>query len=309
LRRHPLALVLMCVAFVLVRSPDASAWSRQGHMVTAAIAYQELLQSDPAALQAVLALLEQHPHFGDQLAPPRDWDLDSDDRGQAIFMRAARWADDIRSGRHESHSRPTWHYVNYHYSPPTLTRPSRTGDGELLNALRDNGKQLTSNASAADRAVALTWLFHLVGDVHQPLHSVARTTERYPEGDRGGNLFYIRVRPGENTINLHQLWDGLVIGTERFRDVRNRAIEIRNRGGAPNLERLADAGLADFESWAAEGAQAAAEHVYLGGQLRGGTRDSGSLLPSGYLEAIQIIAEQRALLAGHRLAQLLQTSF
>ena len=206
MQRRPLMLVSVCVVLVLGSSPNAAAWSPQGHMVTAAIAYQELRQSDPATLRAVIELLEQHPHFTDRLAPPREWNLDNDDRGQAIFMRAARWADDIRSGRHESHSRPTWHYVNYHYSPPELTPPKASGDGDLLNALRDNRDRLASSASAADRALALTWLFHLVGDIHQPLHSVALTTERYPEGDRGGNSFYIRVRPGEDTINLHQLW-------------------------------------------------------------------------------------------------------
>ena len=68
-------------------------------------------------------------------------------------------------------------------------------------------------------------------------------------------------------------------------------------------------GSADFEAWAAEGAQMAVEHVYLSGQLRGGTRNSGTLLPSGYLDAIRPIAEHRALLAGHRLARLLQANF
>ncbi len=302
-------LVSVCVVLVLGSSPNAAAWSPQGHMVTAAIAYQELRQSDPATLRAVIELLEQHPHFADRLAPPREWNLDDDDRGQAIFMRAARWADDIRSGRHESHSRPTWHYVNYHYSPPELTPPKATGDGDLLNALRDSRNRLASSASGADRALALTWLFHLVGDIHQPLHSVALTTARYPEGDRGGNSFYIRVRPGEDTINLHQLWDALVIGTDCFREVRNRAIEIRGRAATAMADGGTFVGNHDFEAWAAEGAQVAVEHVYLSGQLRGGTRRSGTLLPPGYLDAIRLVAERRALLAGHRLVQLLQANF
>ena len=297
------------MVLVLASAPNAAAWSPQGHMVTAAIAYQELRQSDPATLRAVIELLEQHPHFTDRRAPPRGWNLDDDDRGQAIFMRAARWADDIRSGRHESHSRPTWHYVNYHYSPPELTPPKASGDGDLLNALRDNRDRLASSASATERALALTWLFHLVGDIHQPLHSVALTTERYPEGDRGGNSFYIRVRPGEYTINLHQLWDALIIGTDRFREVRNRAIEIRGLAATSMADGGTLVGSADFGAWAAEGAQMAVEHVYLRGQLRGGTRDSGTLLPSGYLHAIRLIAERRALLAGHRLARLLQANF
>ena len=232
--RRILILAPIVSVLVLANAPSLSAWSRQGHMVTAAIAFQELHQSDPATLRAVIELLEQHPHFANLLAPRREWNLDDEDRQQVIFMRAARWADDIRSGRYESYSRPTWHYVNYHYSPPDLTPPRASVDGDLLNALGDNKERLETSASAVDRALALTWLFHLVGDVHQPLHSIALTGELYPEGDRGGNLFYIRVRPEDRTINLHQLWDGLVIGTDRYRDVRNRAIEIRQRGAALN---------------------------------------------------------------------------
>ncbi len=301
---RPILLSASCLALLLCLAGDAAAWSRQGHMVTAAIAYQELRQSDPAALRAVVELLEHHPHFADQLAPPRSWNLDDEDREQAIFMRAARWADDIRSGRHESYSRPTWHYVNFHYSPPNaLTPPAGSGDGELLNALRDNTATLATSDRAADRAVALTWLFHLVGDIHQPLHSVALTTERYPDGDRGGNLFYIRARPNAQTINLHQLWDTLVIGTDRFQEVRNRAVEIRQRRAAADKERTAGR---DFERWAAEGARIAVEHVYLDGKLRGGTQEAGAVLPAGYLEDIQPIAERRAMLAGRRLARLLR---
>ncbi len=306
MHRHSSTLAVACVILGLIFPGTATAWSRQGHMVTAAIAYQELRQLDPAALRAVIELLEQHPHFDDQLAPPRQWGLDDSDRDQAIFMRAARWADDIRSGRYESHSRPTWHYVNYHFSPPELTPPRPSGDGDLLNALRDNMDRVASDASRAERAVALTWLFHLVGDVHQPLHSVALTTERYPNGDRGGNLFYVRVRAQEQTINLHQLWDTLVIGTDRYRDVRNRAIELRQHRPEDTSE-TPFGGAGDFQAWAAEGARLAIEHVYLDGQLRGGTRESGQVLPNGYLDAIQPIAEGRAALAGHRLAELLRT--
>jgi len=35
------------------------------------------------------------------------------------------------------------------------------------------------------RAIALAWLFHLVGDIHQSLHTVQLFTVEYPKGDRG----------------------------------------------------------------------------------------------------------------------------
>jgi hypothetical protein len=39
------------------------------------------------------------------------------------------------------------------------------------------------------------WLFHLVGDIHQPLHTVQLFTREYPNGDRGGNEICVRVTP------------------------------------------------------------------------------------------------------------------
>jgi hypothetical protein len=36
------------------------------------------------------------------------------------------------------------------------------------------------------RAIALAWLFHLVGDIHQPLHTAQLFTVDYPRRDRAG---------------------------------------------------------------------------------------------------------------------------
>jgi hypothetical protein len=71
--------------------------------------------------------------------------------------------------------------------------------------------------SRCKRAVALCWVCHLVGDGHQPLHTVKLLTTQFPapEGDRGGTRFYIRVREGARTISLHTFWDDLILGSER----------------------------------------------------------------------------------------------
>ena len=64
------------------------------------------------------------------------------------------------------------------------------------------------SASNANRAVALCWILHIVGDMHQPLHNVALFSKPYfPNGDRGGND--ISVLEGDQTKNLHWWWDGL----------------------------------------------------------------------------------------------------
>ena len=53
-------------------------------------------------------------------------------------------------------------------------------------------------------------LIHYFGDIHQPLHSVSRYTDEFPNGDQGGNLFMLQPY-GEQGINeLHALWDSVV---------------------------------------------------------------------------------------------------
>ena len=56
----------MIVAVLLLLSVPtmSSAWNKPGHMVTAAVAYEALKQSDPEALAATVALLHEHPHSG-----------------------------------------------------------------------------------------------------------------------------------------------------------------------------------------------------------------------------------------------------
>ena len=305
--------LLFCpLLLILVASPwgnDALAWSREGHMVTGAIAYARLQAEDPEALARVLALLREHPHFSDLLQAPEDWDLDAEDRALAVFMNAARWADDVRSGRFEKYSESRWHYVNYHYEDGELSPPGApSDDGFLLWALDENQRRLLQGSSH-DRAVALTWMFHLVGDVHQPLHTIAHHAPAHPDGDRGGNLFFVRVRADRDTINLHWLWDDLVIGSDRFTDVRNKAIELRQRPAlAPGALARQSASL-DFRDWAAAGAQLAIEHVYRRGELQSGTREHGLLLPDDYISIVQPLAEERAVLAAYRLARILSDAF
>src|SRR5256885_14208137 len=68
---------------------------------------------------------------------------------------------------------------------------------------------MLADSSAADttRAVALAWVMHLVGDIHQPLHSSSRVTpaEPLPKGDEGGNTFHL-----DDNRNLHAYWDRIL---------------------------------------------------------------------------------------------------
>jgi hypothetical protein len=118
-----------------------------------------------------------------------------------------------------------------------------------------------------EKAVYLCWLFHLVGDIHQPLHTTALFSEVFPHGDKGGNLVYIRL-DGRPT-KLHFLWDGLLSRSLKpgsiNRDVRliEKMIKDDPAFVKKDLEEHKS-----FRSWALEGLTLATPAAYLDGTLK-----------------------------------------
>jgi len=53
----------------------------------------------------------------------------------------------------------------------------------------------------------LSWLLHLIGDVHQPLRSTTRVSTTKPDGDDGGNGVKLT-----SPANLHTFWDDVLGG-------------------------------------------------------------------------------------------------
>src|SRR5205823_1829495 len=143
----------------------ASAWNKAGHMASGAIAFDVLKVESPQTLAAVVALLKRHPQFATR------WEekfagLSEEDQGKHLFMLAARWPDDIRGNKKYDH--PFWHFINYPFKPagqPDSVKPLPPKEENIMQAFRLNLKRLRQGPRE-DQAVALCWLFHLVGDVH-----------------------------------------------------------------------------------------------------------------------------------------------
>src|SRR5207253_3232651 len=91
---------------------------------------------------------------------------------------------------------------------PASARWDAAGHRTVAESIVALGATL-ADSSAADttRAVALAWVVHLVGDIHQPLHSSSRVTpaEPLPKGDEGGNTFHL-----DDNRNLHAYWDRIL---------------------------------------------------------------------------------------------------
>lgn len=293
----------LVLLWLTLSAGEALAWNKAGHMTTAAIAYAELKKSHPEVLAAVLKLLKEHPQHDDwtgaiSFLPPEDQD-------QAIFMKAARWPDDIRDNR--KYHRDRWHYINFPYKPegqPASLKVIEPAKESILSAFDENLAILKSKTATADeKAIALCWLFHLVGDVHQPLHTSALFTSQFPQGDRGGTRFFIRAKPEvKSTISLHTYWDDLVGSSDRFQTVRNRSVALRAQFPRDKLEELS---AAEFPKWAQESFELACKVAYREGKLAGSKdEDNGVALPADYVETVQPIAQRRVTLAGYRLADL-----
>jgi S1/P1 Nuclease len=276
-------------------------------MVSGAIAYTELQKIAPESLPRVIALLKKHPDYASKWQTQIST-VPQGDRDLYLFMLATRWADDARK---TTEDRPTWHYVNFPFklgSTPTDIPTNPAGEENILTALAQNRTLLNAPGTTPKKAIALTWIFHLTGDIHQPLHTTKAISTQFPlpEGDRGGTRFYIRAKDGSSTISLHKYWDDLILGSDRFGSVRNKAISLRQnadyqRGNLPELTEIS------FEKWGKVESYKLAPQVYE--NLQSGTKTNGKVLPDGYADTAKAIAERRVVLAGYRLADYLKAAF
>jgi hypothetical protein len=265
-------------------APLACAWGPQGHRTVGAIADRLLT---PAAQAAVAQLLAD------------DRDKFGNPSGRTTLEAVADWADELHG---TPAARARWHYDDM----PVCGSAPKAGycaDGQcntvqltrLVAVLADTG------APQGERTEALKWVVHLVGDLHQPLHAANND-------DRGGNLVPV-VLEGVRTRgreNLHRVWDN---------DLVSLALHARGRQQPPrNIDALAaqahslvaDAGQGSPDSWASESNNLARNVAY---QYAGFACDAvpGNpvVLDAGYQEEAEAIVRERLLLAGARLAALL----
>lgn len=97
------------------------------------------------------------------------------------------------------------HYINMPYGQGYYF-PQHLPSENALIAI-DSATQVLKNqkSSEKEKILALRVLFHVTADIHQPMHTINFYSKRYPEGDKGGNLY---VLPYHSIFrNLHHFWD------------------------------------------------------------------------------------------------------
>lgn len=289
---------LAILSAAMLALPASALWDAAGHRTIAAIAWEHLT---PRARARAVALLLHGPALA-SFASLRPADGTEAARDRALFLNAATWADLVRNRTQAWHvyHHPTWHYADFYWDvengqPHDLPRtgPDSLNAVERIVALR--ATLVDSNAADTTRAVALAWLLHLVGDIHQPLHCSSRVTadDTLPHGDAGGNTFHL-----DNDRNLHAYWDRVLDATV-VPDPGEDSIAYAGRM-ARRIERAQPrvTPSADVSGWAREGLRIAQTVVYAG-------VSRGSAPSATYqAEALQV-SEGRIALAGYRLAALL----
>jgi len=259
---------LLLLTLALLPLP-ASGWNIPGHMLSGIIAYQVLQQENPQTIDKVRVTLEKHPWYSNQWQT-RLQDVSVADHGLVLFMQATKWADDIRM-QDRLQNRPRWHYINSPFKPEGQQASVQTKDPEpvnILSAMAENQRIVSNDNDAERKAIALAWLFHLVGDVHQPLHTAQLFTVDYPQGDRGGNEICVLVTQAGQPRDLHRFWDGVITSSQNLTRLRSEATALRNRQEFQRSQ-LTEILNTDFESWAKESFEIATKIAYRNGERLG----------------------------------------
>lgn len=283
---------------VLLAAAPAAAWTRPGHMVTAAIAYEELKRRDPQALALIMRLAAAHPDRGAfEVAVGRTEGEEADRRR---FLQLARWPDDARGTLHDH---PTWHYrVRPVVEDGVVAPDGESGAGEeaLILAIRVAGD---ARAMPAERATALAWILHIVADLHQPLHAAERYARDWPQGDHAGSKVFVRDPIGGKPISLHWLWDDSVSRDGTLEAAFAKASTLTARHPRTAFAQQLDAYAP--RQWLDESYKMATTLAYRADAPRAITPDAAQTISPAYYAAVERAAAERVVLSGYRLADLL----
>ena len=301
-------------ALLLSTVSTATAFDACGHKTVATIAWDHLSQATRDKINALFAQDPRHRHF----------------------INCSVWPDDIKQNKNNKNppgaarlNKP-WHYVNIPYAatpqqittvinkPGVTVNPAVSGSANVVTAIRYYAAWLrTGQGKPYERADALSWLVHLVGDVHQPLHTLI-INDPLPnysppldsQGhslDNGGGGFKLIGHGG----SLHSFWDNILVpghppGWSSDATARTRATELQ----ANYKPWSATVNKPDPETWARE-SYAQRQFVYSPAleQPADGSTSDLHIITDDYAAQAHTISTRRIVLAGRRLARLVDDIF
>jgi hypothetical protein len=310
-----LARVMGSVLLALLLMRPAFGWDNLGHMTVAQVAWDMLSKAARTKISELLRLNPQYVAWTVDVAPEK--------RDQMAFLRAATWPDYIKNdsryvndgssggnrppasgeagqniGYSDLNRHKYWHFVDTPFSidNTSVEAPSTPNAQTQIALFR---RALTSPVATDNvKSYDLSWLLHLVGDVHQPLHATSGFSATKPHGDSGGNDEKITCGGCQETV-LHWFWDD----APGVSDNPDDAIVLAKTLPQPDLRQAA---IRDENVWIDESFELAKQFVY---QFPVTVGPGPFALSDAYKAQATEIAKQRIALAGRRLGVLLNAAF
>lgn len=166
--------------FIITLAIALIAWGSVGHRTVATIAANHLT---PQAREAIRKLI-----------------------GDTTLADISNWADEVRSSDPAYKATGSWHYINlpsgYNFEQFAAAVQGMKTPNVYNMLLKSENDLKSDTTSQHNRVIALKFVVHLIGDMHQPMH-VSHGS------DQGGNL--IQVTFNNEQVNLHSLWDSRLI--------------------------------------------------------------------------------------------------
>jgi phosphatidylinositol-3-phosphatase len=307
-RQHVRALLL--VLGLLLPLP-LLAWDATGHELTAAIAWDNMTSPAQQRAIAILSAASKDTCLPELFS--KDASRPLAERQREFFMAAATWPDLIRGGPCKPLSHKPWHFTDHFWqgvsggsgaqAPKAVTTLHAGAENAVERLTRFRPVVICAAAPCATadtRAMDLAWILHLVGDIHQPLHSASRVTPANREGDGGGNGFLL----GPDETPLHTYWDRIIDTAlpkqngESPRAYMQR-VEAQIVHDHPRATMAGNIKSGDFAAWSADGFAAAEENVYPA------TLHEHQAPTTVYQQMAFMKADEAVALGGYRLADLL----
>lgn len=328
--------VLVLTTAMATWATSAFAWWDEGHMRVAALAWELMT---PEAKAEASRLIRKNPEYDAWVASvPQPYNGSLRDLDRYTFIRAAVWVDDIKEmsdytskgdkasnvgagqniGYGDKLVHGYWHFKDIPFSRDASLPPG-VDPVDAVTQIKAFTAALPKAAGMSDdiRSYDLVWLLHLVGDLHQPLHSTALYTKEFTakwkaagendQGDRGGNEIIVKPANGD-PVNLHAYFDGMFGG---YSTVYGAIYDTFDRSGKPYLPPAdkTESAIADPGVWADESNKLAIATAYAAPALNAnGDVVQGAELTRTYETNARNVAKLQLSLAAARLANLLNAA-
>lgn len=276
------------LAALLVPLSPAAAWWEYGHQTVARIAYLEVNSKTRAGIDR---LLRQSKLLDTPTCPAR------------TIEDAAVWPDCIKTLGDRFSYAYNWHFVDIDICKPFDPKGPCAGGNCVIAQIERNQRLLADpHLNPRERLMALAFLIHFVGDLHQPLHAAER------DGDQGGNKLRVHYGVTAERTNIHSVWDGLLA---------ERAISTAP-GGARGLladttpESRAAMAAGSVEDWAKESWELARDIVYPTATHAPAcppTKPANAGLDEATIQQLIPVVRQQVRRGGLRLARMLDDAF